>query len=193
MSIQTIDLATFAELQDTAGADFVNELVQTFFEEAPAMLKELRDTRAAGDADAFRRAAHSLKSNSLTFGARALGAAARDLEVRAADVVGARLQRLGGTYQVLCITHLPQIAAYGSTHYRIVKRVSGGRTLTDVARVEGVEREQELARMIGGADVSPAVLASARDMLASRGSQPSARGRSGEISLQRQRRKQSKT
>ena len=111
-----------------------------------------------------------------------------------ADVVGARLQRLGGTYQVLCITHLPQIAAYGSTHYRIVKRVSGGRTLTDVARVEGVEREQELARMIGGAEVSPAVLASARDMLASRaGSQRSARGGSGEISPQRQRRKQSKT
>ena len=107
-----------------------------------------------------------------------------------ADVVGARLQRLGGTYQVLCITHLPQIAAYGSTHYRIVKRVSGGRTLTDVARVEGVEREQELARMIGGAEVSPAVLASARDMLASRGSQRSARGGSGEISPQRQRRKQ---
>ena len=81
MSIQTIDLATFAELQDTAGADFVNELVQTFFEEAPAMLKELRDTRAAGDADAFRRAAHSLKSNSLTFGAHTLGAMARELEL----------------------------------------------------------------------------------------------------------------
>ena len=51
-----------------------------------------------------------------------------------ADVVGARLQRLGGTYQVLCITHLPQIAAYGATHYRIVKSVRGGRTVTDVAR-----------------------------------------------------------
>jgi DNA repair protein RecN (Recombination protein N) len=109
-----------------------------------------------------------------------------------ADVVGARLQRLGGTYQVLCITHLPQIAAYGSTHYRIVKRVSGGRTLTDVARVEGVEREQELARMIGGAEVSPAVLASARDMLASRGSQRSAARGNGDISPQRQRSKRSK-
>jgi DNA repair protein RecN (Recombination protein N) len=85
-----------------------------------------------------------------------------------ADVVGARLQRLGGTYQVLCITHLPQIAAYGSTHYRIVKRIVNGRTVTDVARVAGPEREAELARMIGGADVSSAVLASARDMLAYR-------------------------
>jgi DNA repair protein RecN (Recombination protein N) len=82
-----------------------------------------------------------------------------------ADVVGARLQRLGRTYQVLCITHLPQIAAYGTTHYRIVKTVRGGRTMTTVARVAGRDREEELARMIGGTDVSPAVLTSAREML----------------------------
>ncbi len=81
MSDATIDLATFAELQDTAGADFVRELVQTFLEEAPTMLNELRDALAAGNADAFRRAAHSLKSNSQTFGALALGAMARDQEL----------------------------------------------------------------------------------------------------------------
>jgi DNA repair protein RecN (Recombination protein N) len=85
-----------------------------------------------------------------------------------ADVVGARLQRLGRTYQVLCITHLPQIAAYGTTHYRIVKTVRSGRTMTAVARVAGRDREEELARMIGGAGVSPAVLTSAREMLTSR-------------------------
>jgi len=85
-----------------------------------------------------------------------------------ADVVGARLQRLGRTFQVLCITHLPQIAAYGSTHYRIVKSVRSGRTTTGVTRVKGRDREEELARMIGGADVSPAVLTSAREMLSSR-------------------------
>jgi DNA repair protein RecN (Recombination protein N) len=85
-----------------------------------------------------------------------------------ADVVGARLQRLGRTFQVLCITHLPQIAAYGTTHYRIVKSVRSGRTLTGVTRVTGREREEELARMIGGTDVSPAVLTSAREMLTSR-------------------------
>ncbi len=85
-----------------------------------------------------------------------------------ADVVGARLQRLGRTFQVLCITHLPQIAAYGTTHYRIVKSVRGGRTLTSVARVDGRDREEELARMIGGAAVSAAVLTSAREMLATR-------------------------
>ena len=81
MSVATIDLATFTELQASAGADFVKELVQTFLEEAPAMLKALRDAIASEDADAFRRAAHSLKSNSLTFGAGALAALAREQEL----------------------------------------------------------------------------------------------------------------
>ena len=76
-----IDPATFAELQDTAGEDFVAELVGTFFEEAPQMLAEMRTALAAGAADAFRRAAHSLKTNAHTFGAMALGAKARELEL----------------------------------------------------------------------------------------------------------------
>jgi HPt (histidine-containing phosphotransfer) domain-containing protein len=81
MSDGPIDLATFTELQDTAGADFVKELVQTFLEDAPTMLRELREALAAGNADAYRRAAHSLKSNSLTFGALTLGAMAREHEL----------------------------------------------------------------------------------------------------------------
>ena len=90
MTQPVIDAATFAELQATAGADFIDELVQTFLEEAPAMLAELRSARAAGDADRFRRAAHSLKSNSHTFGALALGALARELEVGGMDADPAR-------------------------------------------------------------------------------------------------------
>ena len=81
MSGPAIDAAVFAELQETAGADFVQELVDTFLEEAPGMLGALRAAAAAGQADAYRRAAHSLKSNANTFGASALGAMARDLEL----------------------------------------------------------------------------------------------------------------
>jgi DNA repair protein RecN (Recombination protein N) len=92
-----------------------------------------------------------------------------------ADVVGARLRALAGRYQVLCITHLPQIAAYGSFHYRIEKSVRHGRTVTSVAALSGAEREQELARMIGGARVEAAVLASAKAMLDSRRGMPSGR------------------
>ena len=69
MPESTIDPATFAELQDMAGAEFVVSLVETFFEEAPPMLAELRDAFDKRDADRFRRAAHSLKSNTKTFGA----------------------------------------------------------------------------------------------------------------------------
>jgi DNA repair protein RecN (Recombination protein N) len=82
-----------------------------------------------------------------------------------ADVVGARLRLLAERFQVLCITHLPQIAAYGMTQYRIEKTVKGGRTSTAVTRVDGIERETEIARMMGGAEVSAAVLAGAREMI----------------------------
>lgn len=85
-----IDAATFAELQEAAGPEFVAELVGTFLEEAPAMLADLRSARAAGDGERFCRAAHSLKSNSQTFGAASLGALARDIELRGLDADPAR-------------------------------------------------------------------------------------------------------
>ena len=89
MAATLIDAAAFEELQQTAGAEFVTELVDTFLTEAPLMLAELRSALADGNGDRFRRAAHSLKSNSNTFGATTLGAMARDLELTAADRVAA--------------------------------------------------------------------------------------------------------
>ena len=85
-----------------------------------------------------------------------------------ADVVGRRLQALARQAQVLCITHLPQIAAAADAHYRITKHVRGQRTVTEVERLEGESRLAEIARMIAGQSVSDAVLASAADMLAER-------------------------
>jgi HPt (histidine-containing phosphotransfer) domain-containing protein len=76
-----LDHAALSELQANAGADFVAELARTFFEEAPRMLHDMRQAHAAGDAGAFRRAAHSLKSNGHTFGALRLGRKARELEL----------------------------------------------------------------------------------------------------------------
>ena len=81
MPTPTLDPTVFAELQEAAGAEFVTELVGTFLEEAPGMLAELRSAQASGQADVFRRAAHSLKSNSNTFGALELGRLARELEL----------------------------------------------------------------------------------------------------------------
>ena len=81
MTQALIDPHTFDELQANAGADFVIELVDTFAEEAPDLLTELRSALAAGAAERFRRAAHSLKSNSSTFGATGLADLARALEL----------------------------------------------------------------------------------------------------------------
>ena len=81
MADPTIDRATFEDLKATAGADFVPELVDTFLGDAPGMLGELRSALAANDAERFRRTAHSLKSNSNTFGATSLAAMAKSLEL----------------------------------------------------------------------------------------------------------------
>ena len=88
MNEQPIDLATFESLKDTAGADFVGELTDTFLAEAPVMLAELERARAAGDAERFRRTAHSLKSNSNTFGALELGRMAKALELSGMAAIG---------------------------------------------------------------------------------------------------------
>jgi len=90
MTAPTIDPATFETLQETTGAEFALELVDTFLHEAPSMLDDLRLALANQDADTFRRAAHSLKSNSNTFGALTLGAMARDLELTGVAAVGER-------------------------------------------------------------------------------------------------------
>lgn len=86
---------------------------------------------------------------------------------RVADVVGKRLAELGREFQVLCITHLPQIAARATSQFRIDKRVRGGRTVTTVERLEQEGRVEELARMIAGDSISEQVRGSAREMLGS--------------------------
>ena len=94
-----IDITVFKELQEAAGAEFVAELVGTFLEEAPLMLKELRDAQAVGQADLFRRSAHSLKSNSYTFGAIRLGEMARDLELGGLITDTAPIEAVEAEYQ----------------------------------------------------------------------------------------------
>jgi DNA repair protein RecN (Recombination protein N) len=85
---------------------------------------------------------------------------------RVADVVATKLRELGGEFQVLCITHLPQIAARATTHFSIDKRVRGTRTITSVTRLTDDSRVDEIARMIGGAEVTDAARSTARDFLA---------------------------
>jgi DNA repair protein RecN (Recombination protein N) len=84
---------------------------------------------------------------------------------RAAEAVGKKLKQLARTKQVLCVTHLPQIASFADQHYLIEKKESGGRTKTSVRLLDAEERTREIARMISGAKLTDTSLKHAEQML----------------------------
>ncbi len=84
---------------------------------------------------------------------------------RSGGVVGEKLWGLTGSHQVLCITHLPQIAAFADNHFKITKLVSGERTRTQVDELAGPDQEYEIAAMIAGAPPSQPSIENARDMM----------------------------
>jgi DNA repair protein RecN (Recombination protein N) len=86
-----------------------------------------------------------------------------------AEMVGRRLQELGRTRQVLCVTHLPQVASLASQHFRINKVSDGKATRTGVAVLGKDERVEELARMLGGVEITQKTLDHAAEMLAGAG------------------------
>jgi HPt (histidine-containing phosphotransfer) domain-containing protein len=102
MSDAPVDRATYDALAQSTGEDFARELAGTFLADAPTMLAALRAAFERGDAVAFRRTAHSLKSNAQTFGAFTLGAEAKALETTGLDAVraagGAPLDELEREY-----------------------------------------------------------------------------------------------
>ena len=87
---------------------------------------------------------------------------------RAADAVGRTLRALASAFQVLCVTHLPQVAAYADTHLVIDKQVGQGRTLARVTSLDDRGRIEELSRMLGGEAITQGLRASAREMLLGR-------------------------
>ena len=149
-----------------AGVDRAEFLV------SPNPGEELRPLARIASGGELSRVMLALRSLSVSAGtARALVFDEVDAGIggRAADDVGRKLQRLGTDAQVLCITHLPQIAACGAAHYRVSKDVRDGRTVTAVQRLAESDRAEELARMMAGGTVTQSVLASARELLVSRG------------------------
>lgn len=84
---------------------------------------------------------------------------------RAAQAVGEKLALIAGDRQVLCVTHLPQVASLADQHCLIAKQVEGGRTTTRVNPLDEEGRAAEIARMIGGAEVSSYTMDAARDMI----------------------------
>jgi DNA repair protein RecN (Recombination protein N) len=83
-----------------------------------------------------------------------------------AEIVGRELRQLGEHAQVLCVTHLPQVAAQGHQHLRVAKLSDGRSTRTSVAHLSPEQRVDELARMLGGVEITPRARAHANEMLA---------------------------
>jgi len=84
-----------------------------------------------------------------------------------AEVVGRLLKRLGQERQVLCVTHLPQVASQASQHFQVSKRSEGGKTVSSIDGLDSKARVEEIARMLGGLDITATTRKHARELLAS--------------------------
>jgi len=84
---------------------------------------------------------------------------------RSGEVIGRKLWNLARSHQVICVTHLPQIAAFADAHYSVSKRTAGGRTVSTIAALRGEARVEELAAMLGGPRYTASALTSARELI----------------------------
>ncbi len=82
-----------------------------------------------------------------------------------AEIVGKKLETISHSHQVVCITHLPQIASKGQTHFHVEKHSTEDRTITDILRLNGQERLEEIARMLGGETITKTTLQHAKEIL----------------------------
>jgi len=82
-----------------------------------------------------------------------------------AEVVGEKISSLAAYHQIVCITHLPQIACQGETHFLVKKEIADGRTEATIAELSSEERVQEIARLLAGREITPQAVANAREML----------------------------
>jgi len=84
---------------------------------------------------------------------------------RSGEIIGRKLWHLARNHQTICVTHLPQIAAFADTHYRVHKEVSGERTLSQLEALQDESRLKELAVMIGGPQYTATSLDNARELI----------------------------
>jgi DNA repair protein RecN (Recombination protein N) len=84
---------------------------------------------------------------------------------RVAEIVGRKLSQLGDSRQVVCVTHLPQVASQGQRHYRVIKLTDGKLSRTNVRALGSAERVEELSRMLGGIEITERTRAHAEEMI----------------------------
>jgi len=146
----------------TSGADEVAFLAATNPGEPPKPLEKIAST---GEISRFLLALKSALAEAdvtpvLIFDEIDIGVGGRS-----GEVVGRKLYNLSRRHQVICVTHLPQIAAFGDEHFTVCKREDGGRTVSGIEPLAGEERVKELAAMISGQKVTATALEAARELI----------------------------
>ena len=173
VSLQTQPASDSADLFFTTAGSIINEtgIDRALFLIAPNVGETLKPLSGIASGGELSRVILALKA--LLAGTESVETIVFD-EVDAgigggvAEVVGRKMASLARHHQIICITHLPQIAKFGDHHLRISKHVSGGRTRTTITPLAENERVEEIARMLGGEEITRATIAHAREMLESR-------------------------
>ena len=152
---------------ETLGATGV-DAVEFFFSANPGEpTRGLAKVASGGEASRLLLALKRALAGSDACGGYVLDEADSGVSGAIADVVGRMIKDVSGHRQVLCITHLPQVAAHADAHLVIRKQVKGTRTVSEVAPLEGRERTAELARMLSGVEVTPEALGAAEALMRS--------------------------
>lgn len=131
-------------------------------------MRPLRSIASAGEISRVMLAVKAVLSNHDRIPVLVFDEIDANLGGEMGGVVGEKLASVAKHHQVLCITHLPQVAVHGTTHFAVAKQVRDGRTFTEVLPLENEDRVGEIARMLGGRDQTTVTLEHARQMLEAR-------------------------
>ena len=147
---------------DESGLDEVQFLMSANLGEA---LKPIQKVASGGELARIMLALKNVLAEGDEIGTLVFDEVDTGVSGRAAQKVAEKMAQVARYKQVLCVTHLPQIAAMADTHFSVQKGEKGGRTYTRLERLDRSQRREELARLIGGASITPALLESAEELL----------------------------
>ena len=153
----------------SAGADEIEFIVQT----NPGLpAQPLRKIASGGELSRVMLALKGILAQSDRVSVLVFDEIDANVGGRLGSVIGAKVRELARHHQVLCITHLPQIATFADRHFTVKKGVSGNKTSSRVSVVQGAERIEELAEMIGGQRITETTRSQARELLESATDRP---------------------
>ncbi len=151
-------------LQDYMAANGNNEVEFMISTNPGERLKPLGEVASGGEMSRIMLAIKTVLANKDKTSTLIFDEIDAGISGRTAQKVSEKLALLSRNHQVICITHLPQIAAMADVHYEITKQVEGAHTLTQVKELSEASEIQELARLLGGAEITPVVLQNAAEM-----------------------------